>query len=227
MAIKFNKTEGSAKKSGVKYMNMVEGENRFRMIGDVLARYVYWLQNGKAKAVFECLAFNRDLEKFTNIEKDWVPELVEAYQGTPRKDTKCAWAYVIQVIDRADGELKVLNLKKKMFESVKSIAEDLGDPTDPETGYDIIVERRKTGPHAYNVEYEVKQIRMMKEKGKQLPAEDIDIINNLKPIDELLPRLTAADQKVAIESFLSSNGGEEGTAPAANSGEAEAISELE
>lgn len=209
MAIKFSKVEGSAKKSDVKYMNLVEGENRFRMVGDVLPRYVYWVKNGKANAAFECLAFNRDMEKFTNVEKDWVPELVEAYQGTPRKEVKCAWAYCVQVIDRADGKLKILNLKKKMFESIKSIANDLGDPTDPETGYDIIVERKKTGPHAYNVEYKVFEIRMMKEKGKPMPETDADILANLKSIEDVIPRQTTADQKAALDNFLSSKGDDE------------------
>jgi hypothetical protein len=221
MAIKFSKVEGAAKKSDVKYMNLAEGENRFRMVGDVLPRYVYWVKNGKANAAFECLAFNRDLEKFTNSEKDWVPELVEQYQDTPRKDVKCAWAYCVQVIDRTDGKVKVLNLKKKMFEAIKSIAKDLGDPTDPETGYDIIVERRKTGPHAYNVEYEVKQIRMMKEKDKPMPEADSEILSNLKNIETLLPRQTSADQKQALETFLSSRSEEEGT-----SEDEEAIDEL-
>lgn len=209
MAIKFSKVEGAAKKSDVKYMTLADGENRFRMVGDVLPRYVYWVKNGKANAAFECLAFNRDLEKFTNVEKDWVPELVEQYQGIPRKDVKCAWAYCVQVIDRADGKLKVLNLKKKMFEAIKTIAKDLGDPTDPVTGYDIMVERKKTGPHTYNVEYSVLQIRMMKEKDKPHPEGDAEILTNLKSIEEVIVRQTSADQKTALETFLSSSSSEE------------------
>lgn len=221
MAIKFSKLEGSAKKSDVKYMTLPEGESVFRMVGDVLPRYVYWLKNGKATAAFECLSFNRDLEKFTNIEKDWVPELVEQYQGTPRKETKCAWAYVVQVIDRRDNTLKVLNLKKKMFETIKSLAEEFGDPTDPETGYNIIVDRKKTGPANYNVTYEVKQVKMMKERGNAMPEGDAEIIANLKEIEKLIPRPTPEEQKALLDAFLSAQVEEE-------AGEdKEAISELD
>lgn len=221
MAIKFSKVEGAAKKSDVKYMNLIEGENRFRMVGDVLPRYMYWVRKGKVNAAFECLAFNRDLEKFTNTEKDWVPEMVEHFQAIPRKEVRCAWGYCVQVIDRADGKLKVLNLKKKMFEAIKSIAKDLGDPTDADEGYDIIVERRKTGPHEYNVEYEVKQIRMMKEKGKPMPESDRDILSSLRSIEDLIPRQTAADQKAALENLLSTPKEED------SASDAEAIDELE
>lgn len=223
MAIKFSKLEGAAKKSDVKYMTLQEGENVFRMVGDVLPRYVYWLKNGKATQAFECLSFNRDLEKFTNLEKDWVPELVEQYQGTPRKETKCAWAYAVQVIDRTDNKLKILNLKKKMFETIKSLAADLGDPTDPETGYNIIVEKKKTGSAAYNVAYEVKQIRMLKEKDTPPPAEDKEIINNLKEIEVLIPRPTPEEQKMLLEAFLSAS---EEAAPE-ETDDKEAISELD
>ena len=80
------------------------------MIGDVLPRYVYWLTTADGKRVpMECLGFDRDKEQFTNIEKDWVRHYFP--------DLKCSWAYAVQCVD-SDNKVKVLNLKKKLFESV-------------------------------------------------------------------------------------------------------------
>lgn len=229
MAIKFTKVAGQAKKSNVDYMKLTDGKNRFRMVGDILPRYVYWIQKGTSTASFECLSFDRDLEKFTNIEKDWVPSLVHEHLGVDPKETKCAWAYLVQVIDRADGKLKVLGLKKKMFEKIKSVAEDLGDPTDPETGYDIIVERVKTGPRSFNVSYEVKEIPMMKAKDTPAPETDKEIIANLKNIEDLIPRATPDELKAQLEAFLTRADAseEEEAAETSTAAEKEAIDELD
>ena len=48
-------------------------------------------------------------------------------------DLKCGWSYAMQCID--GGEVKVINLE--LFEAILTAAEDLGDPTDPETGWDV------------------------------------------------------------------------------------------
>ena len=73
MAIKFGNIEGKAKKSTVDAYTYIEGDNKIRMVGDVLPRYVYWLTTADGKRVpMECLGFDRDKEQFTNIEKDWV-----------------------------------------------------------------------------------------------------------------------------------------------------------
>ena len=84
----------------------------------------------------ECLSFDRNSERFNNQEKDWVREYYP--------DLKCGWSYATQCID--NGEVKVVNLKKKLWEQIITAAEDLGDPTDPETGWDICFKRVKTGP---------------------------------------------------------------------------------
>jgi hypothetical protein len=90
----------------------------------------------------ECLGFDRDKEQFTNIEKDWVRHY--------HTDMKCSWAYAVQCIDPDDGKVKVLNLKKKLFEAVMVAAEDLGDPTDTTTGWDLAFKKQKTGPLPFN-----------------------------------------------------------------------------
>lgn len=127
MALSFKQTKGKAQSSKVDSYVYKDGENRVRLVGGVLPRYVYWLKGTNNKDIpVECLAFNREKEKFDNLEKDWVPEFYP--------DLKCTWSYAVNCIDPSDGKVKVLNLKKKLFEQILNAAEDLGDPTDPDTG---------------------------------------------------------------------------------------------
>jgi hypothetical protein len=157
------------------------------MVGDVCARYVYWLKGENDKNVpFECLSFDREKETFTNMEKDWVREYYP--------DMKCTWSYAIQCIH--GGEVKVLNLKKKLLEQIILAAEDLGDPADPETGWDVYFKRLKTGPMAYNVEY---QLQPLKCKPRPLTDEEQELISELRSMDEVLPRPTPDAQKELLD----------------------------
>lgn len=217
MGIKFGDSQGEAKKGG-NFMKLEEGTNRFRMVGEICPRYQYWVKQGTTSRAFECLSFDREEERFTNLEKDWVTDLVPM-QGD--KKTQCQWAYAVQVIDRKDGKLKILNLKKKMFAAIKTLAGKVSrDPTDLETGFDIIVDRVKTGPLAYNVEYQLDQFGMMDTMSETLSAEDLELLKELKSIDEVVPRPTPDEQKKELEALLS------GGKPEAPKVDKEAINEL-
>ena len=160
MAISFNKQKGSAIKTSISTFQYKDGDNSFRVVGDILARYVYWVKGENDKNIpLECLSFDRNAEAFNNKEKDWVRDYYP--------DLKCGWSYATQCID--NGEVKVVNLKKKLWEQIISAAEDLGDPTDPETGWEIKFKRVKTGPLPYNVEY---QLQPLKCKPSALSASD-------------------------------------------------------
>jgi hypothetical protein len=189
MAIKFGKIEGKAKKSSVEAYTYKEGDNKIRMVGDVLPRYVYWLTTADGKRVpMECLGFDRDKEQFTNIEKDWVRNYFP--------DLKCSWAYAVQCVD-SDNKVKVLNLKKKLFESVMVAAEDLGDPTDATTGWALCFKKQKTGPLPFNVEY---TLQVLKCKPEPLTEEQLEAIKELPNIDDVITRPTSDLQKEFIES---------------------------
>jgi hypothetical protein len=191
MALTFNKLKGEAQKGKIESYTYVEGDNKVRMVGDVCARYVYWLKGENDKNVpFECLSFDREKEAFTNLEKDWVREYYP--------DQKCTWSYAIQCIH--DGKVKVLNLKKKLLEQILVAAEDLGDPADPETGWDVHFKRVKTGPMAYNVEY---QLQALKCKPRALDEKELELITDLKSMDEVLPRPTADAQKELLDRIRS------------------------
>lgn len=188
MAIKFGEVAGKAKKGANQYV-FKDGENVIRLFGDVLPRYVYWVKGKNGKDVpVECLSFDRNKEKFTNMEKDWVREYFP--------ELKCSWAYVVQGYDVSEKKPVVINLKKKLFEQIRSAAEDLGDPTDPETGWDVVFKKTKTGALAFNVEYTLSVLRCKK---RALTDEELEIVNSAPSIDELVPRLTPEEQKKFLD----------------------------
>ena len=96
MALSFNNAAGGAKKSSITSYSYRDGDNEVRLVGDVLARYVYWLEGKNGKNIpFECLSFDRNEERFNNMEKDWVREYYP--------DLKCGWSYAMQCLT---GEVK-------------------------------------------------------------------------------------------------------------------------
>ncbi|NBW10538.1 MAG: hypothetical protein EBR82_21180 [Caulobacteraceae bacterium] len=189
MALSFKQTKGKALSNKVETYEYKDGENTVRLIGGILPRYIYWVKGTNNKDIpIECLAFNRDKEKFDNLEKDYVPDYYP--------DLRCSWSYSINCIDPKDGKVKALNLKKKLFEQIITAAEDLGDPTDYDTGWDVVFKRTKTGPLAFNVEYTLQVLRC---KPKKLSAEDRQLADNAQPIDEKFPRPTPEEVKALLE----------------------------
>ena len=187
MAISFNQQKGSAQKTSIKSFQYVNGDNKMRLCGDILARYVYWIKGQNDKNIpMECLSFDRNTESFNNKEKDWVREYYP--------DLKCGWSYMTQCID--NGEVKAVNLKKKLWEQIITAAEDLGDPTDPDTGWDICFKKVKTGPLPYNVEY---QLQALKCKPSALSKDDKALLEDLKSMDDVMPRPTPDAQKELLD----------------------------
>lgn len=210
MALAFGDTKGKAQKKSIEAFEYKDGENTVRIIGGVLPRYVYWLKGSNNKDIpVECLAFDRQAEKFNNLEMDHVP----AYFP----DKKCSWAYSVNCIDPSDGKVKVLNLKKKLFEQILNAAEDLGDPTDYDTGWDIVFKRAKTGPLPFNVEYTLQVLRCKKRSLTEAEREAADAAED---IDSKYVRPSAEEVKKTLEKMISGESDE--ADPAAK----EAINEL-
>jgi len=193
MAISFKNTKGKAVKNSVDSFEYKDGDNVVRIVGDVLPRYVYWMKGTNGKDIpVECLSFDRDQEKFTNLEKDYVREMYP--------DLKCSWAYSVNCIDPKDGKVKVLNLKKKLFGDIVNTAADLGDPTDQDTGWDIVFKRVKTGPLPFNVEY---QLRPLACKSRPLTEAERAAVAEAKTIDQCYPRPTPDEVKATLERLAS------------------------
>ena len=193
--MKFADAKGTAKKSSVIQYQYITGDNKVRLVGDILPRYVYWINGENNKNIpMECLGFNRDTETFENKETDWVRKY--------HPEKKCGWAYAIQCIH--DGEVKILNLKKKLLEQIMLAAEELGDPTNQETGWDVHFKRVKTGPQVYNVEY---QLQVLKCKVRALDSDEAALVAKLQSMDDILPRPTAESQKEFLENLMSESAG--------------------
>ncbi len=188
----FNESRGSAKKKTVDAVKFTNGTNTLRIVGDILARYVYWVKGENGKNIpMECLGFNRDLEEFDNVATDWVRKFYP--------DQNCSWSYATQAVVKDDDgnyKVQVVNLKKKLWEQVISAAEDLGDPTDPKTGWDLIFHRTKTGPLPYNVEYTLQPLKC---KIRPLLPAELDAIAEIKSMDDVMPLPTEAAQKELLE----------------------------
>lgn len=192
MAKSFADTRGEAKKGG-EYYKWVDGEQTIRLVGDIVPRYVYWKNNSNGKPTsIECLHFDRQKEKFTNVEKDWFQDAFP--------DQKCSWAYVGRAIHPEDSTKTILiPLKKKLYAAIQEVANELGDPTNIDKGWDCIVKREKTGSHAFNVEYTLKQLKC---KTRALTETERETVSNMPNIDELVPRQSASEQKVFIQKMF-------------------------
>ncbi len=212
MALSFKNTKGKAQSNKVEAYEYKDGENTVRLVGGVLPRYIYWLKGTNNKDIpVECLAFSREKEKFDNVEKDHVNEYFP--------DAKCSWSYSVNVIDPKQNKVVALNLKKKLFEQIVSAAEDLGDPTDYDTGWDVVFKRAKTGPLPFNVEYTLQVLRC---KPRSLTDEERAMAEAAKPIDEKFVRPNEAEVKALLEKITSNTDEEESTDSAAS----EAVKEL-
>ena len=189
MALSFSNTKGKAQSNKVEAYEYKDGENSVRLIGGLLPRYIYWIKGTNNKDIpVECLAFSREKEKFDNLEVDHVPKFFP--------ELKCTWSYTVNCIDPKDGKVKALNLKKKLFEQIVSAAEDLGDPTDMDTGWDVVFKRTKTGPLAFNISYDLSVLRC---KPRKLTDAEREAAQAAKSIDEKYPRPTEAEVLALLE----------------------------
>lgn len=210
MALAFGNTKGKAIKNSHEAYTYKDGENTVRLVGGILPRYVYWVKGTNNKDIpIECLAFSREKEKFDNLEVDHVQKFF------PNK--KCNWAYSINCIDPTDGKVKVLNLKKKLFEQVMTASEDLGDPTDMDTGWDLVFKRAKTGPLPFNVEYTLSVLRC---KRRALTEAERTAAAESLTIDDKITRPTSEEVKALCEKIQS------GALDDTTEAESEAVNEL-
>jgi hypothetical protein len=209
----FGNTKGKAA-SGADLYKYKDGENTVRLVGGVLPRYMYWLKSANDKQIpVECLSFDREKEKFTNKEVDHVQKAFP--------EVKCSWAYTMMCLDPTDGKVRPIALKKKLFEAIMSAADDLGDPTDPDTGWSIVFKRAKTGPLAFNIEYTLSVLRC---KQSALTEEEKAVVAAADTIDKVYPRPTPDDVLELIRKIqgVETEESEEGAGSAA----AESIKDL-
>lgn len=187
--VAWNKTKGKAAsdRKQIERYNISLGDNKVRLIGDVLPRYAYWVTTNEGKKFpVECLRFNRETEEMDDTTKDPFTELpADVYEDKPQ------FAYVCNVIDRKDGSIKLFDLKATIYKQIVDYAtnSDYGNPADPEKGYDITIKKEKTGPLAQNVKYSVMPAR------SNSPLTEEEKALELYELDKLIKRPTYVDQK--------------------------------
>jgi hypothetical protein len=201
MAIQFNKLNGGAVKSSVTYMKLVDGENTFRILPDsIVCMYTYWIKGANGKDLpFEALQFSRETEKFDNSIPCPISDL--KLKDAKGESIRCQWAYKCQVINKATGSVEVLQLKKGILTEIIDVSTELQvDPTTLDTGIWFTVNRVKTGPLAYNVEYSLRQMRC---KSTPLEESDLEKVAGAKTMAELFPIETYAAMSKRISKHLS------------------------
>ena len=204
----FNSTRGGADSNKVIYAKLVSGVPfQFRVYGDVLRSYAYWLKAPSGKlAKFENLAFSRDTEKFNSGEQDAVRELGITEMNTYTKTVepiKSKRAYAIQVINRATNQLEVLDLKKSIFDGMISYMQDMD--IEDVTSVEWVV--MKSGTTWNDTKYVLDVIKTQKANKDQSAVAsqheaDKEILAKAKTIEELFPRETYEQQKQRLATFL-------------------------
>ena len=195
--MKFTDIRGKGESSGPARYKYVDGENRFRLIGEIKPEYKYWLKSNDGKPIpMACLSFDPEQEKFIPpVDKDGnILDYVRHY--FPKQ--KCSWGYTSYCIDRSDGKVKILDHKKTLFNQILRLAQKLGDPTDPVDGWDIVFTKEKTGPQPFDVEYSLDQIECANAKSP-LTDKELEMIAEEPPINDVVIRRTPEEQKQFIE----------------------------
>jgi hypothetical protein len=229
----WDSAKGEAERNEIKWMKMAGGENQFRIISGIIPRYVYWLKNLENKPrSFECLQFDRTREKFVNSRKDPIRELGFTQLGAPgTKDEgkeiplKSKRAYVCQVINRATGEIEYLDLKKSIFDGIKSVSAQLG-----KSPYDFDIFVKKTGSTWNNTEYAVMEIKCMKDAespNADRDAKDEALKAQAKDINEVFPVPSYEELLEDVRNWVSSSSNKDEEEKTNSTAANEAIDELE
>ncbi len=202
MALKFGDATGGSSGKKVDAYQYRDGEQKVRLFGDIMPRYLFWVPNPKGtpkELPVEALQFQRDTEAWDNSKKEPVKEQYP--------DLKPKWSYSCLCLT-PDGDVKAFNFKKTLFTQIKDAAESLGDPTDLKNGWWIVFKKKKTGPSPLNVEYHLDALKSQKEVGA-VDASMVEKANDHMKIDEIYPRPTEEQVRQNLTNIMSSGNEEE------------------
>lgn len=179
---------GGGERREILRVKLGEGDNKLRLVGDVMPRYVYWVTTKEGRKMpVECLRFDRETQEFNDSIKDPVKEIPEEVFS----DNKPQFAFVCNAIDLKDKVIKLFDLRATIFKEITTIAgdPDYGNPADAKNGYDINVFKEKTGPLPQNVKYRVIPAR----NNRELSEEELEL--ELYELDKIFKRPTYEEQK--------------------------------
>lgn len=229
--------KGESQSEGLNFAKPVTGTPFVcRIVSGVRPRYQYWLTNSIGqKAPFESMSFNHETETWIRGAVDPVREkgFTESDGKGGTKPLGSKRAYVCVIINRATGQLEALDLKKSIFDGIiKFMQESEGEYRSPDE-FELVID--KTGVKWNEVKYNVNVMATLKankdkDAVKALHEKDKEILANMKEIMEYWPRTNAADQRVALDEFLSRTKDEPangGGGDQSSGGAGEAMSDLD
>ena len=205
--------KGESQSEGLNFVKMVSGTAlTCRIVSGVRPRYQYWVHNSIGqKLPFESLSFNHENEKWLRGAADPVREkgFTESDGKGGTKPISSKRAYVCVVINRATGQLEALDLKKSIFDGIikfmQESDENYGNPSE----FELVID--KTGVKWNEVKYAINvmaTLKANKDKAalKALHEQDAKILEGLKEPMEYWPRVTAEEQRAALDEFLARTG---------------------
>ena len=112
-----------------------------------MPRFIYFVDSKRGNRVFvECISFDRKSESFTD-NPDPIKDL--------GLDEEPVFGYVTNVINRTTNKVEILHLKRSVYNQIATLASTHGDPSDPKTGYDLIINKLTRGLGRFDTYYTV------------------------------------------------------------------------
>ena len=135
--------QNTGQRREIERMTMNIGDNKLRLIGDVLPRYCYWVTTTEGRKMpVECLEFSRETESFDSSAENPFKEIDEAvYSDKPQ------FSYVCNVIDRADGKIKLFDLRSTIYSQIVDYASnpEYGNPLTQKRGMILLLKKKRLG----------------------------------------------------------------------------------
>lgn len=109
------------------FMKLKEGKNRVRVLGNPTQYYIHWVEtpDGKKKKVNSPIG-----------DPKLVKQLID--NGFKRQTH-----WIVKVLDRTDGEMKLLEIGSQIYNGIKALVQD--EEWGPVTSYDVTVTKGKPG----------------------------------------------------------------------------------
>lgn len=229
----WNTVKGESQSEGLNFAKQVSGTPFVcRIVSGVRPRYQYWVNNliGQ-KLPFESLSFNHENEKWLRGAEDPVREMgfTESDGKGGTKPLGSKRAYVCVVINRANGQLEALDLKKSIFDGIIKFMQESGEYNDP-SEFELVID--KTGVKWHEIKYSVNVMATLKANKdaaavKALHEADEAILQNMKSIEDYWPRPTADEVRTNLREFLARTADTGSKAQEPSGGAGEAISDLD
>ncbi len=138
--VDWNSVEASGSKGKTAFMQLKQGPNVLRVMGNPIEFSVMWLTSPSG-------------EKFKVNTPVADPALVKKLQ---EKEFKIQKRWLVKVLDRSDEQFKLLEIGSQVCDSIKKLVQN--PKWGPVTGYDLTITRAPAGTNPlYNVQPDPKE----------------------------------------------------------------------